>query len=264
MDATKLIATLLKSGIGGRSKKRSSHSSSDFGLGTLLKNKSLLMGLGAAGVAGMAYLAKRHLDATGSGAGSSAAPPPPPPPGAGPLSASPQQPFMTETLPPGSIGATQAQAFPPPPPPQGFRAPAPTAAPPALPPPTTNPTATAPPQEASASEALFLVRVMVAAANADHEIDPAEREKILRQAQLLALSGEEQQTLEQEVAHPLHLQGVIAEAKRRASPPRQVYAASLLAMTADSAAEQTYLRVLAQGLGLAETDVREIERIVHA
>jgi len=107
--------------------------------------------------------------------------------------------------------------------------------------------------------ALFLVRVMVSAANADHEVDADERRRILGKAELLDLTPEERQLLEGELDRPLALHEVVSQARATGHAPRQVYAAGFLAIDPDTAAERAWLRRLAEGLGLAEAEVAALE-----
>lgn len=212
---------LIKSLISSKGKKKKSS-----GLGGLVNSKTLLLGLGAAGAA---YMAHRHFVAKEG-----------PPPAGGPPPSTPTAPL--------------------PPPPMASLGPAPSAAP-ALPPPPVAPTPPAPipAAQAPANPSVFLVRAMIAAANADHEIDSEEKRRILAKCEVFALDPDERALLEQELEHPMGLRDVIATARQLNVPPRQVYAASFLAIEADTAAERAYLRKLAEGLALAETEAQELE-----
>jgi len=118
-----------------------------------------------------------------------------------------------------------------------------------------------PPQAAYQSEELgkTLVRAMIAAAKADGQIDAEEKERIFKRLETMPLSSEEKAFVFDELASPLDIDAVVA----RADTPEhasEIYAASLVAMTPDSAAERTYLEALAFKLKLPAGLVAEIPR----
>jgi uncharacterized membrane protein YebE (DUF533 family) len=114
------------------------------------------------------------------------------------------------------------------------------------PPPLPAPSAPAGPRN---EEFLLLIRAMIAAANADHFVDDAERQAILGKVTASGLGTEELSFIEQELSNPLDLRSLAAQVK---SPEiaEQVYAASLLALEVDSDAERNYLQRLAAALKL--------------
>lgn len=102
-----------------------------------------------------------------------------------------------------------------------------------------------------------LVRAMIAAAKADGRIDAEEKEKIFAKLETMPLSAEEKAFVFDELAGPLDINAVAA----RADTPEhaaEIYAASLVAMTPDTAAERAYLEALAQKLKLPPALVSEI------
>ncbi|WP_082434107.1 tellurite resistance TerB family protein [Devosia sp. A16] len=118
-----------------------------------------------------------------------------------------------------------------------------------------------PPQAAYQSEELgkTLVRAMIAAAKADGQIDAEEKERIFKRLETMSLSPEEKAFVFDELASPLDIDAVVA----RADTPEhasEIYAASLVAMTPDSAAERGYLEALAFKLKLPAGLVTEIHR----
>jgi len=119
-----------------------------------------------------------------------------------------------------------------PPPPPGAGSPPP-------PPPAS------PEQEA---QALHLLRVMVAAANADGAIDAGEREAILGRARDAGLDAGEVAALQAEFVAPLTLAQVLA--RTPAALREETYVAALVGMTADTDAETRFLDELANGLDL--------------
>lgn len=151
-----------------------------------------------------------------------------------------------DALPPS--GASPAS--PPPPPPRGV-----SAAPPPPPPAgaAAPSAATTPPQ----SDAVLLIRAMIASANADGLIDADERRRIVERLEAVGLSEEERDFITAELANPADA-SAIADQVRTPEMADQVYAASLLAIEVDTEAERDYLRQLATRLGLAPSRVEEI------
>ena len=144
------------------------------------------------------------------------------------------------------------QVEPPPPPPAAPQ----TATPPPSPPP-------APGSSASSDDAMLLIRAMIAAANADHEVDDDERARILGALEDGELDDEERALLEAELQAPWTPAG-IAAAATTPELARQVYLASLLAIEVDTRAEENYLQRLASALGLEAAAVAEVEALVVA
>ena len=118
-----------------------------------------------------------------------------------------------------------------------------------------------PPADTAAQEELgkTLVRAMIAAAKADGRIDAEEKEAIFERLKTMPLSAEEKAWVFDELSTPLDINAVIA----RADTPEhaaEIYAASLVAISADTAAEQAYLEALAIKLKLDPALVAEIHR----
>ncbi|UYO00917.1 MAG: tellurite resistance TerB family protein [Devosia sp.] len=104
-----------------------------------------------------------------------------------------------------------------------------------------------------------LVRAMIAAAKADGRIDAEEKEAIFERLKTMPLSAEEKAWVFDELSTPLDINAVVA----RADTPEhaaEIYAASLVAISADTAAEQAYLEALATKLKLDPALVTEIHR----
>ncbi len=108
------------------------------------------------------------------------------------------------------------------------------------PPPAANPDRT--------RDMALLVQAMVAAAAADGAIDAQERERILARATASGLDSDSQAFLERELAAPRSLEQIVAAARPALAP--DLYAASLIAISADTEAERAYLDRLAQALSL--------------
>lgn len=104
-----------------------------------------------------------------------------------------------------------------------------------------------------------LVRAMISAAKADGRIDAEEKTAIFDKLKTMPLSAEEKAWVFDELSSPLDLNAVVA----RATTPEiavEIYAASLVAISADTPAEQAYLEALASRLKLAPALVAEIHR----
>jgi uncharacterized membrane protein YebE (DUF533 family) len=140
--------------------------------------------------------------------------------------------------------------------------------PPPPPPPPGSSARTAPPPPSAAApaageeEALLMVRAMIAAANADHELDAEERARILSTIEESGASEDDRATLLAELERPLD---IAALAARATSPAlrRDVYLASEMAIDADTRAEQSYLARLARELGLDPAQVDELRRMLR-
>lgn len=109
------------------------------------------------------------------------------------------------------------------------------------------------------SEAVLLIRAMIAAANADGVIDQAERKNILERLQTVDLSPEEHSFIVQELLSPAKLETIVGGV---ASPElaRQIYTVSLMAIEVDTEKERQYMETLAGRLGLDESTVEKIHR----
>jgi len=104
-----------------------------------------------------------------------------------------------------------------------------------------------------------LVRAMIAAAKADGKIDGDEKEAIFARLETMTLSSEEKAWVFDELSTPLDINAVVA----RADTPEhaaEIYAASLVAITADTASERAYLDALAIKLRLEPGLVAEIHK----
>ena len=181
------------------------------------------------GVLGVAMAAAEHF-MNKPAAGGTTAPPPPGRPAAPP----PGGPGMAPPPPPGGAGMA-----PPPPPPGAAAAPPPPGSPPV-------------PQVESraASDAVLLIKAMIAAAAADGTIDADERSRIVGKLEAVGLSGEERAFIGNELLAPANA-ATIAGQVRTPEMAEQVYAASLMAITVDTEAEEAYLAELAGLMGLA-------------
>jgi uncharacterized membrane protein YebE (DUF533 family) len=104
-----------------------------------------------------------------------------------------------------------------------------------------------------------LVRAMISAAKADGRIDAEEKDAIFERLKTMPLSAEEKAWVFDELSTPLDINAVVS----RADTPEhatEIYAASLVAITADTPAEQAYLEALAAKLRLDPALVTEIHK----
>jgi uncharacterized membrane protein YebE (DUF533 family) len=149
---------------------------------------------------------------------------------------------------PGSQNISSSGSAPPPPPP------APSAAPPPVP-----EDGRVAPDDPVKQDSVLLIRAMIAAANADGVIDAQERGRILDKLKSVDLSREEHQFIVHELLEPKSIKEII-DAVDGDVLARQVYAASVIAITIDTAAEKSYLKDLAEGLGLNAAAVEAIHQ----
>lgn len=140
--------------------------------------------------------------------------------------------YQKPSAPPPAMGG----AMPPPPPPAGASA--------AMPPP---PPAAAP-SPARVEHAMHLLRAMITAAHADGLIDADEREAILGRAREAGVDAESLEALDAEIRAPLTLEQLAV--RTPANLRAEVYAAALIAITADTAEERAFLDRLAAQLSL--------------
>jgi uncharacterized membrane protein YebE (DUF533 family) len=115
----------------------------------------------------------------------------------------------------------------------------------------------------SADFALVLVRAMIAASRADGHIDDGERARIIDKLKVSGLGGDAATFLEQELANPIDLDGIIGAAKTEEQRV-ELYTASRLAIEPKSRAERGYLDLLAGRLQLPDALVDHIEATVSA
>lgn len=104
-----------------------------------------------------------------------------------------------------------------------------------------------------------LVRAMIAAAKADRRIDADEKDRIFAKLETLPLGPAEKAFVFDELDSPLDLGAVVAGADTEEHAV-EIYAASLVAIDADTPEERSYLTRLARRLDLEPGLVNEIHR----
>lgn len=107
-----------------------------------------------------------------------------------------------------------------------------------------------PPQDQSADVSKLLLRVMIAAATCDGDLDAAEYDRIRQQLVASNLDTEEQLFLSRLIMRPSSIEELVADAN---TPElgAEVYAAARLAIDPDAATERDWLDRLAAALKLA-------------
>jgi uncharacterized membrane protein YebE (DUF533 family) len=111
--------------------------------------------------------------------------------------------------------------------------------------------------ELDEGRAQLLVRVMIAAANADMQIDQEERSRIMGKLEEAGANDAARQFVESEMRRPMSIDEIAREAH---SPDlaAQAYASALAAIDVDKAMERRFLQTLAQKLQLDDEIVGEI------
>jgi uncharacterized membrane protein YebE (DUF533 family) len=113
------------------------------------------------------------------------------------------------------------------------------------------------------SVAQLIVRAMINAAKADGRVDEKEIQRIVGNAKNDGVASEAQELLDSELRKPMDTDGIV----RAAASPQiaaQVYAASLMAIDLDTAAEKDYLADLARKLRLDGSVVQRLHSAVGA
>jgi uncharacterized membrane protein YebE (DUF533 family) len=104
---------------------------------------------------------------------------------------------------------------------------------------------------------------MIAAAKADGHIDAKEQANIFAQMDQLTLTSDEKAFVIDELRAPLDIDA-LARAVTSPEEAAEVYAASLLAIDVDNAAERGYLGMLAARLNLDEKLVAHLHATIEA
>ena len=115
----------------------------------------------------------------------------------------------------------------------------------------------------SEETAELCLKGMINAAKADGNISQDEMDRIVGKLEEGGITSEERQLVLQEMSAPLDLDGLISAVPNR-QVGAQVYAASLMAINLDTAAEEAYLRSLARGLDLDRDTVGRLHQLVGA
>ena len=109
--------------------------------------------------------------------------------------------------------------------------------------------------------ATLTVRAMINAAKADGRIDQQEAQRLVGKLQEDGLTAEEQRFVQEQIHKPMETDAIVP-AVPNAQVAAQIYAASVMAIEADTAVEQRYLTELASKLGLNQQVVAYLHRSI--
>jgi uncharacterized membrane protein YebE (DUF533 family) len=110
------------------------------------------------------------------------------------------------------------------------------------------------------AHAMLLIRTMIAAANADGQITPDERQRIASRLEQAGAGPEERAVLERELDNPRSADQIVREVKDQETAV-QVYLASRIAMNPDTAAERAYLDFLAARLNIPADRLSQLNAV---
>jgi uncharacterized membrane protein YebE (DUF533 family) len=113
------------------------------------------------------------------------------------------------------------------------------------------------PADINDAHAMLLIRAMIAAANADGEITPDERQRITTKLDQAGAGADERAVLERELQNPRPVDQIVREV-HDPETAEQVYLISRIAMNLDTAAEKAYLDFLAARLGIPADRLNEL------
>jgi uncharacterized membrane protein YebE (DUF533 family) len=153
-----------------------------------------------------------------------------------------------QSYPPTETGGEFRSASPPPPPP-------PT-------PPDAGFSESTPGDAQLQERSILLIRVMIAAANADGNVDSEERNKILSRLREAGVTAEEERFIVQELESPPSIDSLLPSINNP-DLAADAYLVSLLTIEIDSKAERDYLAYLRSRLDLEDTKVREIHQSLN-
>lgn len=165
-----------------------------------------------------------------------------------------------------STSTTTPQSYPP----AGARGEFQSASPPPPPPPPPSPPT---PPDAGFSEAtpggaqlqersILLIRAMIAAANADGNVDSEERNMILSRLREAGVTAEEERFIVQELESPPSIDSLLPSIINH-DLAADAYLVSLLTIEIDSKAERDYLAYLRSRLDLEDSKIREIHQSLN-
>ena len=116
-------------------------------------------------------------------------------------------------------------------------------------------------QEQMQQQGMLIIRAMINAAKADGEVDEQELEKIVGRLQKSGADESDMAYVRELLAAPMDTDAIVAQVNNP-QVGAQVYSASLLAISVDTAAEQAYIEELAGKLGLPQDARNEIHRML--
>jgi uncharacterized membrane protein YebE (DUF533 family) len=110
------------------------------------------------------------------------------------------------------------------------------------------------------AHAMLLIRAMIAAANADGQITPDERQRITTKLEQAGAGPEERTVLARELENPRSVDQIVREVDDQ-DTAIQVYLASRIAMNPDTAAERAYLEFLAARLNIPADRLSQLNAV---
>lgn len=108
----------------------------------------------------------------------------------------------------------------------------------------------------------LVLRAMINAAKADGQIDEREVQRIVGKLQEAGADAEAQRYVIMQMQKPAETESLVSAAQGQPELAAQVYAASLMAIEVDTAAEKAYMDRFAADLGLPPEVARRIEQMV--
>lgn len=118
-------------------------------------------------------------------------------------------------------------------------------------------------QIAAPETAELCLRGMIEAIKSDGEVSPDEMQRLVGKLSEGGITSEEQQFVQNAMAKPLDLAGLVS-AVPNPEVGIQVYAAALMAISVDTPAERAFLKGLAEGTGIAPDAVARLHQMVGA
>jgi uncharacterized membrane protein YebE (DUF533 family) len=111
-------------------------------------------------------------------------------------------------------------------------------------------------------EASLIFQAMINAAKADGQIDKSEVSRIVGKLDEMGIDAEAKQFVMAEMQKPMDTDALVRAAADQPGLGAQLYAASLLAIEVDTAAERDYLRHLGERLGLKPAVTAALEQTI--
>lgn len=108
----------------------------------------------------------------------------------------------------------------------------------------------------------LIFQAMINAAKADGQIDRSEVNRIIGKLEEMGIDSEAKEFVIAEMQKPMDTDALVTAAAGRPGLATQLYAASLLAIEVDTAAERDYLRDLGTRLGLNPAIIAELEQTI--
>jgi uncharacterized membrane protein YebE (DUF533 family) len=113
----------------------------------------------------------------------------------------------------------------------------------------------------SESDAILMIRAMIAAAYSDGMLDKEEMKTIMDKMESAGLDNEERQFILKELSNPSDIDSIIGKVNTPAMA-QQVYAVSLMAIEVDTDKEKEYLNTLSKRLFLSDAVIAGIHESV--